>query len=245
MELNNKIGTLNTYDLITKFLKRPNITSHISKHLSSATMKPVDGVFSSVINDSFIILKFQESPKSSQYFKYLAYSNTFDRLDISSSKNIIDCGYNNTSFYYILSIGNTFSIITPENEINYETLILKDSIKLSNEIGKKYIIKISCGENHCLFLTHAGMIYTLGDNSLGQLGLGENHITKENKEGVLLKDLLNYRINDICAGKNHSFCFGVVREMTKTGNAGPNNNIEFDPKRPYYLFGWGDNSFIN
>ena len=243
MEINKKIDFLNTYDLITKFLQRPGITSHISKHLSSATMKPVDGVFSSVINDSFIVLKFQESPKSAQYFKYLAYSNTYDRLDISSSKNIIDCGYNNSSFYYILSIGNTFSIITPENEINYETLILKDSIKLSNEIGKKYIIKISCGENHCLFLTHAGMIYTMGDNSYGQLGLGENHITKENKEGILLKDLLNYRINDICAGKNHSFCFGVVRELTKAGNAGPNNNIEFDPKRPYYLFGWGDNSF--
>ena len=243
MEINKKIDSLNTYDLITKFLQRPGITSHISKHLSSASMKPVDGVFSSVINDSFIILKFQESPKSSQYFKYLAYSNTFDRLDISSSKNIVDCGYNNSSFYYILSIGNTFSIITPENEINYETLVLKDSIKLSNEIGKKYIIKISCGENHCLFLTHAGMIYTIGDNSYGQLGLGENHITKENKEGILLKDLLNYRINDICAGKNHSFCFGVVRELTKAGNAGPNNNIEFDPKRPYYLFGWGDNSF--
>ena len=243
MELNNKIGTLNTYDLITKYLQRPNITSHISKHLSSATMKPVDAVFSSVVNDSFIILKFQESQKSSNYFKYLAYSNTYDRLDISSSKSIADVGYNNTSFYYILSIGNTFSIITPDNEINYETLVLKDSIKLSNEIGKKYIIKISCGEKHCLFLTHAGMIYTMGDNSYGQLGVGENHITKENKEGILLKDLLNYRINDICAGKNHSFCFGVVRELTKAGNAGPNNNIEFDPKRPYYLFGWGDNSF--
>ena len=237
MEINKKIESLNTYELITKFLQRPGITSHISKHLSSATMKPVDGVFSSVINDSFIILKFQESPKSSQYFKYLAYSNTFDRLDISSSKNIIDCGYNNTSFYYILSIGNTFSIITPENEINYETLILKDSIKLSNEIGKKYIIKISCGENHCLFLTHAGMIYTMGDNTYGQLGLGENHITKENKEGILLKDLLNYRINDIYAGKYYTFSFGVVRELTKAGNAGPNNNREFDPKIRYYLFG--------
>ena len=243
MEINNKIGILNTYDLITKYLQRPNITSHISKHLASATMKPVDALFSSIINDSFIILKFQESQKSSHYFKYLEYSNTYERLDISSSKSIVDIGYNNSCFYYILSIGNTFTIITPNNEINYETLILKDSIKLSNEIGKKYIIKISCGENHCLFLTHAGMIYTLGDNSLGQLGLGENHITKENKEGVLLKDLLNYRINDICVGKNHSFCFGVVRELTKAGNEGPNNNAEFDPKRPYYLFGWGDNSF--
>ena len=77
------------------------------------------------------------------------------------------------------------------------------------------------------------MIYTLG----------ENHITKENKGGILLKDLLNYRINDIYVGKYYSFCFGVVRELTKAGSVGPNNNIKFDPKRPYYLFGWGDNSF--
>ena len=56
MEINKKIESLNTYELITKFLQRPGLTSHISKHLSSATMKPVDGVFSSVIDDSFIIL---------------------------------------------------------------------------------------------------------------------------------------------------------------------------------------------
>ena len=87
------------------------------------------------------------------------------------------------------------------------------------------------------------MIYTLGDNSYGQLRLGENHITKENKGGILLNDLLNYRINGIYAGKYYSFSFGVVRELTKAGNAGPNNNREFDPKIRYYLFGWGDNSF--
>ena len=43
------------------------------------------------------------------------------------------------------------------------------------------------------------MIYTLGDNSYGQLRLGEKHITKENKGGILLNDLLNYRINGIYA----------------------------------------------
>ena len=243
-EQNQKITTLNTYDLINQYLQTPNLSNHISKHLSPFTLKPVDSIFASLINDSFIILKFQESQKSSQYFKYDILTNNFDRLDISSSKSIIDIGYNKSYLYYILSIGNTYTILTQNQLLNYENLILKDSIKLSNEIGKKYIIKISCGEKHCLFLTHAGMVYTLGDNSKGQLGIGENHLTKENKDGVLLKDLLNYRINDIQAGKNHSICFGVVREMTKAGNNLPNNsNVEFDPKRPYYLFGWGDNTF--
>ena len=247
MEFNN-IGSLNTYELIKKYLSRENLSSHITKHLSTATLKPIDDIFSSKINDSFVILKFQENQNRSNYFKYLPSSeelsiSNYDRIEASSStKNIIGIDYNNNSLYFILNIGNTFSIVTPNNIINYESLTLKEAQKLNNEIGKKYIIKITCGENHCLFLTHAGMVYTIGDNTYGQLGIGQNNITKETKEGLMLKELLNYRISDISAGKNHSFCFGVVREMTKAGYSMPSNNTEFDPKVSYFLFGWGDNS---
>ena len=249
MEFNN-ISALNTYELIKSYLSRDNITPHITKHLSTATLKPVDDIFSSIINDSFIILKFQENQNRSNFIKYIPSSNDisnsdYDRIEISSSiKSIIGIEYNNNSLFFILNIGSTFTIVTPNNIINYESLTLKESKKLGNEIGKKYIIKIACGENHCLFLTHAGMIYTMGDNTYGQLGIGQNNITKESKEGLMVKELLNYRINEIAAGKNHSFCFGVVREMTKAGASGPNNNMEFDPKQSYFLFGWGDNSFF-
>ena len=249
MEFNN-ISTLNSYELIKKYLSRNNLSSHITKHLVTATQKPVDEIFSSKINDSFVILKFQENQNRSTFFKYIPSSEelsdtNYDRIESSSStKSIVGIDYNNNSLYFILNIGNTYSIVTPNNIINYESLTLKESQKLSNEIGKKYIIKIACGENHCLFLTHAGMVYTLGDNSFGQLGIGQNNMTKETKEGLMLKDLLNYRISDIASGKNHSFCFGVVREMTKAGSTIPNNNMEFDPKTSYFLFGWGDNSFF-
>ena len=250
MDFNKKISTLNTYELIKNYLNREGISSHTTKHLSTATLKPVDDIFSSIINDSFAILKFQENQNRSNYFKYIISSDsslsisTYDRLEASSSaKNIVGVDYNNNSLFYILSIGNTFTIVTPNNIINYESLTLKESQKLTNEIGKKYIVKIACGESHCLFLTHAGMIYSMGDNSYGQLGIGQNN-TKESKEGLMVKDLLNYRISDIASGKNHSICFGVVREMTKAGSATPNNNnIVYDPKTSYYLFGWGDNSF--
>ena len=104
MESNN-ISALNTYELIKNYLSRDNISSHITKHLSTAILKPVDDIFSSLINDSFIILKFQENQNRANFIKYIPSCNdnsisNYDRIEISSSiKSIIGIEYNNNSLF--------------------------------------------------------------------------------------------------------------------------------------------------
>ncbi len=85
------------------------------------------------------------------------------------------------------------------------------------------------------------MIFSIGDNTYGQLGINENDKTKEVSEAIMLKDLLNFRIMDIIAGSKHCMCFGGVREIAKNGVT--SSSVEYDPNKPHYLFAWGDNSF--
>jgi len=52
------------------------------------------------------------------------------------------------------------------NALNYKELcsksnnLLKNMMKLSGTLNKKYLIKVTCGMEHVVFLTHAGMVFT-------------------------------------------------------------------------------------
>lgn len=105
-------------------------------------------------------------------------------------------------------------------------------MKVSGIISKKYINKVVCGQNHSLFLTHSGMIFSSGNNDKGQLGIGDENSTVE--EPVLINSLLDYKISDIFAGKNHNIVYGTVR----TTNKSKSDNIKGE-----IIFGWGDNSY--
>ena len=100
--------------------------------------------------------------------------------------------FNNYNIFYIKNNGETHIVVINENHLTYETLTLKGAIILTGNLSEKYIVKVSCGESHSLFLTHCGMLFSIGDNTLGQLELGDNEKVKEIGEAIMIKDLLNY-----------------------------------------------------
>ena len=219
----DKISIINEYNLLKSY----------QKSNSSTINRAFDVIYYSIINPEFLILK------NNKYYKYS--NSSFEEIQtdkiIPSTSSI---SYNNYNIFYIKNNGETYTIINDDN-LTYKILSLKNAIRLTGNLSKKYIVKVSCGDSHALFLTHAGMLFSIGDNNLGQLGLGENEKIKETGEAIMIKELLNYRIIDISTGNNHCLAFGVVRDLTKVNNKDNSNNK--NENKDNITFTWGDNSF--
>jgi len=66
------------------------------------------------------------------------------------------------------------------------------------------IIKnVACGEDHSVFITGKGQIFTFGNNSDGRLGLGEKSI-KQTSTPCLVEALSNMQAIQISCGANHT-----------------------------------------
>lgn len=156
--------------------------------------------------------------------KSLGYKELFkDIKEIQNSyKEIIDSVFKNPS----------------PNNIDYHNLDFTNSIKLGGVLNKKYLKKVSCGEKHCLFLTHAGMAFSIGDNTFGQLGIGNNNYQRE---PIMITSLLNYRITDLNSGKYHNVATGILRDNSNS-KMKLEENIT-NKEKENYLFTWGDNRF--
>ncbi|XP_028407993.1 uncharacterized protein LOC114530602 isoform X2 [Dendronephthya gigantea] len=62
------------------------------------------------------------------------------------------------------------------------------------------IVQICCGNNHAIFLTESGNVYTMGQNDHGQLGLGNK---TERTSPVLVQELLTHEVISVGAGAAH------------------------------------------
>ena len=245
----SKLNSLNIYTLLKKFISTINSSENENNEQPEITpeiLKPISDVFSSITNESFVIFKVEASPTKIFYFKYLidtslTTKSNFEIIETPQEikdKNIISINYNKFNLFFNLDKGSTYTVIS-QNNLDFESLSLSESMKLTGILSKKHITKISCGDTHAIFLTQSGTVFSIGDNTYGQLGIGENEKIQQCGEAIMIQDLLNFNITDIFAGNDHSMCFGSLRELSKNNN----NSNRFSPLRMVqYLFVWGDNS---
>lgn len=106
--------------------------------------------------------------------------------------------------------------------------------KLAGALNKKYIVKVICGRAHSIFMTHAGMVFSLGNGAKGQLGLGDK--TEEITEPTMITSLLNYRVIDVAIGEDHNIVYGGLRDTSKV-------KVDDVKVKENYIFVWGDNNY--
>lgn len=96
---------------------------------------------------------------------------------------------------------------------------LGDTINRSSyeqvNLGSDRFSNVACGDNHTVLLDTMGQVWTTGDNSLGQLGLGDT--TQRN----VFTYVPTYAVKSISAGKNNS---AYLDEIDTLFMAGDNSN---------------------
>ena len=102
----------------------------------------------------------------------------------------------------------------------------------------KKIKKIKIGENHILFLDTEGMVYSIGDNYYGQLGIGNKMIACKSTPCYVTLPT-KYPIEEIKVHKNTCFAIDKERQLIAWGQADyiPNYNSNvYSPKLIFQKF---------
>ncbi|KAK1176357.1 putative E3 ubiquitin-protein ligase HERC1 isoform X1 [Acipenser oxyrinchus oxyrinchus] len=87
-----------------------------------------------------------------------------------------------------------------------ETTALKP--RLIEELSATKIIDISCGDSHCLALSHENEVYAWGNNAMGQCGQGHTSTPVTKPKKVI--SLEGVAIQQITAGTSHSLAWTAV-----------------------------------
>ena len=101
------------------------------------------------------------------------------------------------------------------------------------------VIKVSCGKLHCAILANNSKVYTMGNNSYGQLGIG-----REFKSAI---DDLSQRISNYSVENNSDnlfitqpkFVFGIINPITNI-EWGWHHTIAITKSNDIYAWGRGD-----
>ena len=103
---------------------------------------------------------------------------------------------------------------------------LRKSHKIPRYCSFNVIIKkLACGREHSVFITQSDLIYSMGSNSHGQLGVGELH-TALKRSPTLIEALLSQseRLTflDVKCGSHHTMLLGEVGTQRRAYSWGNN-----------------------
>ncbi|XP_030644118.1 probable E3 ubiquitin-protein ligase HERC3 [Chanos chanos] len=76
-----------------------------------------------------------------------------------------------------------------------------------SQLRDKQVTQVACGDHHSVVLTHDGQLFTWGQNSSGQLGLGKDEPSTQSPK--LLSSLSGIPLVQISAGGDHSFALSL------------------------------------
>ncbi|KAL9851152.1 putative E3 ubiquitin-protein ligase HERC4 isoform 1-T1 [Geothlypis trichas] len=79
--------------------------------------------------------------------------------------------------------------------------------RLVKELGNRIIVQIACGDQHAMALSRGGELFTWGQNTHGQLGVGSQ--TTLTSEPQLVERLKGVPLAQIAAGGDHSMCVSL------------------------------------
>nr|XP_029502142.1 probable E3 ubiquitin-protein ligase HERC3 isoform X2 [Oncorhynchus nerka] len=80
------------------------------------------------------------------------------------------------------------------------------------------VIQVACGDHHSIALTQDGKVFTWGQNSRGQLGLGKGEPRTLSPQP--LKSLSGIPLAQITAGGDHSFALSLSGAVFGWGKNG-------------------------
>ncbi|KAF0852570.1 mitochondrial regulator_of_chromosome_condensation_(RCC1)_repeat- containing_protein [Andalucia godoyi] len=83
------------------------------------------------------------------------------------------------------------------------------------DIGGRKVWRVASGAHHCIFLTRDGLVYGLGSNAHGQLGLGKSK--KYASVPTLVASLSSHAVIDIACGYFHTILLTTSQQVFVCG----------------------------
>lgn len=95
------------------------------------------------------------------------------------------------------------------------------------------IREVSCGANHAAILTQSGHLYMMGDNTFGQLGIGEQCLEGFKNVGqkcapapCLVDSLRDMKIGKVCCGQDFTFALIEGQDLNLLYSWGNNQQCQ-------------------